>query len=367
MLRRPPPGAPPGTLISDPDAPQPLIYIVAYGPQEVREQEVADPQRVHDFLGKWPVTWVNVEGLGDAKTISELGELFGLHKLALEDVINAHQRAKIEQYADHHFIVTRMAMLHERLDTEQLSVFLGENFVLSFQEGLPGDCLDPVRERIRKRLGHIRDAGADYLAYALLDAVVDGFFPVLEEYGERLEALEDKIITQPDQDTVAQVHALKRDLLTLRRAIWPQRETFNTLIREPIPLITDETRLHLRDCYDHAVQLIDLVESYRELASDLTDVYLSSVSNRTNEIMRVLTVITTIFIPLTFIAGIYGMNFNPDASSWNMPELNWYWGYPSSLAVMAVVAIAELIFFGRKGWIRLPRLRSKGSSSQEQK
>jgi magnesium transporter len=216
-----------------------------------------------------------------------------------------------------------------------------------------------VREHIRNTRGQIREAGADYLAYALLDAMVDSYFPILEEYGERLETLEDAIITRPDHHTVARIHAAKRDLLTLRRAIWPQRETFNTLLRDVIPLITDETRLHLRDCYDHTVRLIDLVETYRELGSDLMDVYLSSVSNRTNEIMRVLTVIATIFIPLTFIAGVYGMNFDPDTSPWNMPELNWYWGYPFALTLMTTVIVGQLVFFWRRGWLRSPRFMGK--------
>ncbi|MBI3300790.1 MAG: magnesium/cobalt transporter CorA, partial [Deltaproteobacteria bacterium] len=294
------------------------------------EQEIRDPQRVRDFLDRWPVTWVDVEGLGDVETIRTLGEIFGLHRLALEDVINVHQRAKVEQYGEHHFIVTRMVRLGEHLETEQLSLFLGKNFVLTFQEGHPGDCLDLIRERIRQKRGRIRDAGLDYLAYALLDAVVDCYFPILEEYGERLETLEDEILTRPHNGAVARIHEIKRNLLTLRRAIWPQRETFNTLLREEMPLVTDETRLYLRDCYDHTTQIIDLIETYRELGSDLIDVYLSSVSNRTNEIMRVLTVIATIFIPLTFLVGVYGMNFNPASSPWNMPELNWYWGYPFS-------------------------------------
>ncbi|MGH7962721.1 MAG: magnesium/cobalt transporter CorA, partial [Candidatus Binatia bacterium] len=355
MRRRTPPGTPPGTLIVDPEAPQPVIHVVAYGPQDVTEQDLADPRQVRDFLGKWPVTWVNVEGLGNAETISQLGEIFGLHRLALEDVINVHQRAKVEPYGEHYFVVTRMAKLNESLETEQLSLFVGKDFVVTFQEGYPGDCLEPVRERVRHKRGRIRDAGFDYLAYALLDAVVDCYFPVLEEYGERLETLEDAIIAQSDRDTIAHVHAIKRDLLTLRRILWPQREALNALLRDETPLLTPETRLYLRDCYDHTVQLIDLVEAYRELASDLTDIYLSSVSNRTSEIMRVLTVITTIFIPLTFIAGIYGMNFNSEASPWNMPELNWYWGYPFSLALMGVVVVAQLFFFWRKGWLGLPQ------------
>ncbi len=358
--RRTPPGTPPGTLVADPEAPHPVIRILAYGPDDMVEQEIGEPRRVRDFLNKWPVLWVDVEGLGNVETIRTLGEVFGLHRLALEDVINVHQRPKVEQYGEYYFIVTRMVRLSEHLETEQLSLFLGKNFVLTFQEGQPGDCLDLIRERIRQKRGRIREAGLDYLAYALLDAIVDCYFPILEEYGERLEAFEDEILSRPYGDVVARIHEIKRNLLTLRRAIWPQRETFNALLREETPFVTHETRLYLRDCYDHVSQLIDLIETYRELGSDLTDVYLSSISNRTNEIMRVLTVIATIFIPLTFIAGVYGMNFNPSASPWNMPELNWFWGYPFSLALMAAVALGQLIFFRRRGWLGVPKSLKKG-------
>jgi len=361
--RRTPPGTPPGTLIVDPEAPRPAIRILAYGPSAFVEQEIREPQQVRDFLDKWPVIWVNVEGLGEAETIRVLGELFGLHRLALEDVVNVHQRPKIEQYGDSYFIVARMVSLSEHLDTEQLSLFLGKNFVLTFQEGRPGDCLDPIRERIRQKRGRIRDAGLDYLAYALLDAVVDAYFPILEEYGERLEALEDEMLSGAYGDTVVRIHEIKRNLLTLRRAIWPLREVFNSLLRDENPLVTTETRLYVRDGYDHVTQIIDLVETYRELGSDLTEVYLSSVSNRTNEIMRVLTVIATIFIPLTFIAGIYGMNFNTALSPWNMPELNWYWGYPFSLVLMTAVALGLLLFFWRHGWLRAPKVLRLGKET----
>ena len=358
--RRTPPGAPPGTLVTDPSAPRPVMTVLGYGPQEFVEQDVSDPQQTRDFLGKWPVVWINVEGIGDAGTVSKLGELFGLHRLALEDVLHTHQRPKVEQYGDHLFIVTRMPRLGEQLETEQLSLFLGKNFVLTFQEGMPGDCLEAIRERIRKKGGRIRDAGVDYLAYALLDAVVDAYFPILEQYGERLEEVEDEIDHKAASDTVARIHAIKRDLLTLRRAAWPQRETFSTLLREETPRISAETRLYFRDCYDHVVQIIDLIETYRELGADLTDIYLSTVSNRTNEIMRVLTVIATIFIPLTFISSIYGMNFNTAISPWNMPELNWYWGYPLALLLMLGVAAGQLLFFRRHGWLGSPKkLRSE--------
>src|SRR4030095_7850244 len=239
----------------------------------------------------------------------------------------------------------------EALDTEQLSIFLGRNYVLTFQEH-PGDCFDTVRDRISKAGGRIRNCGPDYLAYALIDAFIDDYFPVLEKYGERLEELEDEVITRADTQVIAQIHQVKRDLLVLRRAIWPLREAVNSLVRDPTPLISEETRIYLRDCYDHAVQLIDLLENYREIASSLVEVYLSSVSNRLNEIMKVLTIFTVVFIPLNFIASIYGMNFNTESSPWNMPELNWRYGYPFTLGLMAAVALSMLIFFRKKKWIR---------------
>ncbi len=350
LHRRQPPGSPPGTLVPDPHAPHPDIKVIAYGPDGIAERTVGQAEDVREFVGVWPVTWVNVDGLGDAASIAGLGALFNLHVLALEDVINVHQRAKVEQYPDYYFIVGRMVEINQRVETEQLSLFLGKNFVVTFQE-LPGDCFDPVRARIRKAGGRIRNAGPDYLAYALVDAFVDHYFPVLEKYGEQLEALEDEVILNPLRGAITRIHEVKRDLLTLRRAAWPLREVLTTLYRESTPLITQETRLYLRDCYDHTVQIIDLLENYRDIASSLTDVYLSSVSNRMNEVMKVLTIFTTIFIPLTLIAGIYGMNFNTAQSPLNMPELNWYWGYPFALGLMALLATVMLIYFGRKGWL----------------
>jgi magnesium transporter len=339
---------------------------MAYGPDDMVEQSISHLQQLQDFLDKWPVLWIEVEGLGDAETIRALGELLGLHRLALEDVLNTHQRPKIEQYPGYYFIVSQMVTLGEHLETEQLSLFLGKNFVLTFQEGKPGDSLGSIRERVRQQRSRIRESGLDYLAYALLDAVVDGYFPILEQYGEQLEHLEDEIVSRPSGDIVARIHEIRRNLLTLRRAIWPQREIFNALLREETPLVTSETRLHLRDCYDHTAQLIDLIETYRELGADLTDVYLSSVSNRTNEIMRVLTVIATIFIPLTFIAGVYGMNFNSSVSPWNMPELNWFWGYPFVLMLMFAMTVAQLLFFRKKGWLGSPKpmAREEGKGAE---
>jgi magnesium transporter len=339
------PGAAPGTIAVDPTAPKPKIRILAYGPDGVQETEVEDPAEIRGHLDGKPVVWVNVDGLGDAEVLKALGEAFGIHKLALEDVVNVHQRDKVEPYEEHLFIVARMANLPEdTLATEQVSLFLGANYVVTFQER-EGDCLDPVRDRIRQGKGRIRKAGPDYLAYAILDAIVDHYFPILEAYGERLDHLEDEIMEEPTRATLARVHRTKRELLSLRRAAWPKREALSTLLREPSPLVSPETGVYLRDCYDHAVQILDITETYRELGSGLVDAYLSNVSNRMNEIMQVLTIIATIFIPLTFLAGIYGMNFS------YMPETQWRWGYFAAIGVMAAIAVGLVLFFRRRGWL----------------
>lgn len=352
--RRPPPGTPPGTLIADPAAPKPVIRLMAYSSDAFIECTVDDVRAVEEALGRWPVTWINVDGLGDVQIIARLAEVLGLHQLAVEDTINTYQRAKIEQYENHLFVVTHMAANGRGLETEQLSLFLGRNFVATFQQGRPGDPFDPLRERIRKNAGHLRQAGPDYLAYGLIDAVIDGYFPVLEHMGERLESLEDEILACPDAQTASQIHHIRRELMVLRRVIWPLREALNLLIRDRSPLISDETRLYLRDCYDHAVRILDFVETSRELGSNLMDLYLSSISQRMTEVMKVLTIIATIFIPLTFISSIYGMNFNTDRSPFNMPELEWYFGYPFALGLMAVLGVWMVYFFRRRGWIGTP-------------
>ncbi|MFH1574337.1 MAG: magnesium and cobalt transport protein CorA, partial [Acidobacteriota bacterium] len=266
ISRRSSPGTAPGTLVVDPQAPRPVIDVIAYGPEKVIEKRLDDPEAVRPIVAAHPVTWVNVTGLGDASVISRIGEIFELHRLALEDVVNVHQRAKVEQYKDNLFIVIREISPEDRLSTEQLSIFLGKNFLVTFQEQ-PGDPFDPVRERIRKSTGRIRHTGPDQLAYALIDATIDHYFPVLERYGERIESLEDDVIVNPDRRLVALIHEMRHGLLTLRRAAWPLRETVNVLYREPLPLISDETRIYLRDCYDHTVQIIDLLENYRDVAS----------------------------------------------------------------------------------------------------
>ena len=347
------PGAVPGTLEIDPGAPFPKIHVIGFSPETIKEKEITDTAELSTFLETWPLTWVNVDGLGDSATLLALAEIFQIHKLALEDVVHVHQRSKVDVYDNNLFVVARMAsVLNGVLETEQLSIFLGDGYIVTFQER-EGDCLEPVRERIRKGKGRIRNSGADYLAYAVLDAVVDAWFPVLEDYGESLQRLEDTILERPDNQTVSSIHRVKRDLLEMRRTVWPTRETVNSLMREN-EFIQPDTNLYLRDCYDHVIQIMDMMESYRDMASGLMELYLSSLSNRMNEIMKVLTIIATIFIPLTFIAGIYGMNFNPDASPWNMPELNWRYGYLFFWVIMAVIGGAMALFFRRRGWLGSP-------------
>jgi len=345
-----PPGSVPGTLAVDPEAAKPKISVIAYGPHELIEKPDLHVAEISEWLGKYPVLWVNVDGLGDADVFVKLSEMFNLHALALEDVLHINHRPKLDQYDDQLFIITRMAQLADRFEYEQISLFVGSNYVLTFQER-PGDCLDPIRERLRNKRGLFKTFGADYLAYTIVDAVIDGYFPVLEELGERLETLEQEILDRPTSETIQTVQATKHDMLALRRSIWPQREFLSALVRDPPPSFSERTQTYMRDAYDHAVRIMDLVDTYREISSGLTDLYMSSISNRMNDVMKVLTVIATIFIPLTFIAGIYGMNFNSEVSPFNLPELNWYWGYPLALLVMAVIAAALVLFFKRKGWI----------------
>jgi magnesium transporter len=358
VVRRTQPGAAPGSIIPDPSQPKPKISVIAYGAGDEVEIHVNSPEEAKALVGRRPVTWIDVEGLGDAKTIEQFGELFGLHRLALEDTINAHQRAKVETYGEILFIVLRMVFCSEehggRCGTEQVSIFVGPNWLISFQEGRPGDSFNRVRGRLREGAGKMRALGSDYLAYALLDAVIDNYYPVLELYAMRLDDLEEFVLDPKVSRTVMdQLHEVKADLLVLRRTLWPLRDAMAVLAREDSPQISDNTRLFLRDCYDHIVQLVELIETYRELTADLRDLYMSSISNRINETMRVLTIFSTFFIPLTFIVGIYGMNFDyrDGEAPLNMPELRWYWGYPMVWMVMLISAGSMLIYFYKRGWI----------------
>ncbi len=347
------PGSIPGTLNIEDDAEIPEIVLIDYSSDRADLIKNLTPEACAEHLNTQSVSWVDVKGLGSENILQRLGKVFDLHPLVLEDVVNVPQRPKIEDYPQQLVIITQMVVLKpsgEGFWLEQVSLVVGKNYLLTVQEKPEKDCFLPVRRRIKFNKGSIRDMGADYLAYALWDAVIDGFFPVLEIYGEKIEALEDKVIFNPSNSSLAEVYQIKRELLALRRAIWPQRNALNTLIRDGSSVIDPDILIFLRDCYDHTVQIIDIIETYRELASSLTDIYLSSISNKMNEIMKLLTVISSIFIPLTFIAGIYGMNFNSNASPLNMPELDWYWGYPLCWALMIAIASSLVYFFWKRGW-----------------
>ena len=348
--RRMPPGTSPGTIVADPAAPAPHISLIGYGTELFEERSNISAKDAIDWIDTAPVLWIDIAGLGDDGIFQLIGEKFGLHSLALEDVVNVHQRPKLDEYEEHLFIVSRMPSKMSPLRTEQVSIFLGKNFVITFQERL-GDCFEPVRNRIRGGAGRIRSRGADYLTYALLDAVTDGYFPVLEELGERIDELEDFIMTEPQPNDVRRIHSLKRDLLLTRRAVWPHRDMLSRLVRDESPLIDAETKIYLRDCFDHTFQLIDHLETYRDTVSDLADMFLSALSIRMGEVMKVLTVIATVFMPLTLISSIYGMNFDTKASKWNMPELGWALGYPTVITLMIGITVGMLIYFDRRGWI----------------
>jgi magnesium transporter len=346
------PGSAPGTLLIDADATPPILCLIDYNEETATRTKLNTPEEVIPHLDTKSVSWIDVQGLGSEEVLRRLGKVFGLHPLVLEDVVNVPQRPKVEEYGKQLLIILRMVTPKEdgkRFVSEQVSFILGEHYLLTVQEEPDYDPFGPVRERIRTNKGIICRHQADYLAYSLIDAIVDGFFPVLEAYGDELEALEDEVVVNPSRETLERIHQIKRDLLGLRRAIWPQREVINVLLRDGNPLVSNEVRVYLRDCYDHVVQVLEIVENYRELASSLMDVYLSSISNRMNEVMKVLTIISTIFIPLTFIAGVYGMNFNPDLPG-NMPELETPYAYWICWAVMLAIAGALILYFKRRGW-----------------
>ncbi len=347
------PGVVPGKLNLHPDAAPAQLGVIDYSPDQLTVYQSAATKDAAQYLDEKSVSWLDLLGLGNQQTWQELSQTFNFHRMLVEDIVNIPQRPKIEHYQDQLLMVTWMVNLATTgtgFIKEQVSLVLGHNYLLTVQEEPDHDCFQGVRDRINNGQGAIRQHGADYLAYALLDAIIDGFFPVLEYYGELIEELEDEVVARPTKQTLTKIYQIRRDLLTLRRAIWPQRDAINRLIRDRSEFISDEVNIYLRDCYDHAVQVMDMVETYRELASGLMDVYLSSVSNKMNEIMRLLTVISSIFIPLTFIAGVYGMNFNSDKSPLNMPELSWYWGYPLCLSLMMMIAAGLVTYFWRRGW-----------------
>ena len=342
-------GLPPGTLVyvGERKTETVKIRIIDYDETKIEEREVQAIEECFPFKDKPTVTWINIDGLHEIELIERLGSYFGFHPLLLEDILNTEQRPKMEDYGDHLYIVLKMLQPGKStnmIEAEQISLICGPNFVISFQES-EGDVFNYVRDRIRKSKGHIRKAGSDYLTYALVDAIVDNYFLILENAGEDIEDTEQQLTVNPSPATLQYIRALKNEMIFLRKSIWPLREVVSGLDRCESKLIADSTCVYLRDVYDHTIQIIDTVESYRDMISGMVDIYLSSVSNKMNEVMKVLTIFASIFIPLTFIAGIYGMNFE------YMPELKWPWGYFALLGFMALVGISLLVYFKRKKWL----------------
>lgn len=342
-------GLPPGALvhIGEKRLEETRISIIDYDQAQFQEKEVEKIEECFPLKDKPTVTWINIEGIHELQVIEEVGKHFNIHPLVLEDILNTGHRPKVEDFGDYIFIILKMLHCDEKddeIEAEQLSIVLGSNFVISFRES-GGDVFDPIRERIRDAKGRLRKTGADYLAYCIVDAVVDSYFMILEKLGEDIDSLEEESVTEPTQETLRRIHALKREMVFLRKSVWPLREVISTLERGDSSLIHESTGIYFRDVYDHTIQVMDTVESFRDMLSGMHDTYLSNVSNRMNAVMKVLTIIATIFIPLTFVAGIYGMNFR------FMPELEWRWGYSLVLAVMAVIAVSMVIYFRKRKWL----------------
>lgn len=342
-------GLPPGSLIhvgaKGPEKTK--ISIIDYDGETFQEKEAKSVEECYSFKETATVTWINIDGVHDSEVVSKLGTHFGIHPLILEDIMTTAQRPKMEDMGDYIYIVLSMLSLtgeKKEVESEQVSLILGRNVVISFQES-GGDVFDAVRNRIRTGKGHVRKMGPDYLTYALIDAVVDNYFIVLEKLGEPVEGIEEELMGHPGRETLHKIHVLKREMIYLRKSVWPLRDVISGLERAESDLIRESTGIFLRDVYDHTIQVIDTVETYRDMFSGMLDIYLSSVSNRMNEVMKVLTIITTIFIPITFIAGIYGMNFK------YMPELEWRWGYFLSLTLMLAIGLLMVILFKRKRWM----------------
>jgi magnesium transporter len=342
------PGSEPGTLNIDPDAAPSKIILIDYDQNNALRKVDISPNACIPYLGKNTVSWMDIQGLGSETVLTQVGEIFQLHPLLLEDVVHVPQRPKVEDYQDQLLIVAHMVRPKPEengFETEQVGFVLGKRYLLTFQEDQIADSFDIVRERIHKNQGKIRQLGADYLTYLLLDSLIDSYFPVVEDYEDRIEVIEDEIIRNPSRELMEELYHVRRELLALRRLIWPLRNVLNVLMRESHSgLIDSEVRVYLRDCYDHVVQLWEIIEAYRELASSLMELYESAMGNRMNEIMKFLTVIATIFNPLTFIAGVYGMNFK------YMPELETKWGYFMILGLMGLIAFSLIYFFWRRGW-----------------
>ena len=342
-------GLPPGTLVQveEKKAEKARISIIDYDKAQFQEKEAATVEECFPFKDKPSVTWININGVYQVEVIEKIGAHFGIHPLVLEDIMHTVQRPKMEDFEDYIFVVVKMIYYDEKdneIKAEQFSIILGPNFVISFQEK-EGDAFDHVRERIRRNKGRIRKMKADYLAYSLIDTIVDHYFIVLEKLGEKIEGMEEELVTNPTPVTLQTIHILKRELIFLRKSIWPLREVVNVLERGESSLIDESTGIYLRDVYDHTIQVVDTVETFRDMVSGMLDIYLSSISNKMNEVMKVLTIIATIFIPLTFVAGLYGMNFK------YIPELEWHWGYFAALFVMAMIGFGMVMYFRNKKWL----------------
>jgi magnesium transporter len=341
-------GLRPGALvhIGEKKIEKPRIRIIDYNPEQLEEVEVETIEECFPYADNKNATWVNIDGLHDIHLIEKIGNHFNLHPLLLEDILNTEKRPEIEDYGDFIFMVVKMLYYDDVKGTvmsEQLSIVLGKNVVISFQERV-GDVFNPIRERIRNSKGRIRNGGTDYLAYALIDTIVDNYFIILEKFSDRLETLEEELIGKFSQMTLKEIHAMKREMVMLRKSVWPLRELVKGMERSESRLINKSTVMFIKDLYDHTVQVIDTIETLREMLSGMLDIYLSNTSNKMNEVMKVLTIMASIFIPLTFIAGIYGMNFE------GMPELHASWGYPVTLALMLIIAISMVFYFKRRKW-----------------
>jgi len=342
-------GLPPGTLvhIGERKAEKVRITIIDYDETQFQEKEVETIEECFPFKDTQTVTWINIEGLHQLEIIDKIGKHFTIHPLVLEDIANTEQRPKMEDFDDYIFLILKMLYFEEdenAVKAEQVGLILGSNFVISFEEGAV-DVFNPVRERIRNGKGRIRKLGPDYLAYALMDVIVDSYFLILERIGDRIEDLEEDLLDEPRPETMQAIHSLKGEMLLFRKSVWPLREVISSVERGESVLIRESTGIYLRDVYDHTIHVIDTVETFRDLLSGLLDLYISSVSNRMNEVMKVLTIIATIFIPLTFIAGVYGMNFR------YMPELEWQFGYHMSLLVMLITGAGMVIYIRKRRWL----------------
>ncbi len=347
--RKKPAGASPGSVVyvgAEKTTPV-TVSCVQYSADRYEAPRIVSPKECRPVLSPSGVAWYTIDGVHDVEILKTIGENFGLHPLVVEDISNTTQRPKLEGFDGYYFLATKMITYDPRsskLKSEHVSVVFGQGFVLLFLQD-PGDLFAPIRNRLEAGKGKIRESGSDYLTYALVDAIVDYYFHVLEDIGDRIEQLEDEVVSQPTARTLRTIHHVKRELISLRRSIWPMREVVNAMIRDESPLISKGVKIFLRDLYDHTVHVIDSVETMRDLITGTLDIYLSSVSNRLNEVMKVLTVMSSIFIPLTFIVGVYGMNFQ------YMPELTWRWGYPAVWLFMIALSFVLLALFKRKKWM----------------